>query len=137
MRVRSLPFALVLTLSMLVPLAAQQPAAQQQPAQTPLRKPDIFYLPTPQPVVDAMLDHAIGPNIIRELTIGLTAVLARHRDKGWQRLEDFRGLRRPNVVQHSKIRRPDSKEYFGGHEAPEGYAAAEGAAVEELKREIT
>lgn len=62
MRVRSLPFALVLTLSMLVPLAAQQPAAQQpaaqQPAQTPLRKPDIFYLPTPQPVVDAMLEMA-------------------------------------------------------------------------------
>jgi hypothetical protein len=27
-------------------------------------------------------------------------------------------------VQHSKIRRPDGKEYFGGQEAPEGYAPA-------------
>jgi len=26
-------------------------------------------------------------------------------------------------VSHARIRRPDSKEYFGGHDAPEGYAA--------------
>jgi SAM-dependent methyltransferase len=51
MRVRCLPFVLVLTFSMIAPAIAQQP----QPA---LRKPDIFYLPTPQPVVEAMLEMA-------------------------------------------------------------------------------
>ena len=43
---------------------------------------------------------------------------------GWTSLEDFRGLRRDRVVAHSKIRRPDAKEYHGGYEA-EGYAAAD------------
>jgi hypothetical protein len=33
-------------------------------------------------------------------------------------------------VQHSRIRRPDGKEYFGGQDAPEGYAAAPEAAME-------
>ena len=37
------------------------------------------------------------------------------------------GLRRDRVVTHSKIGRPDSKEYFGGHDA-EGYAAPAGTA---------
>ena len=37
----------------------------------------------------------------------------------------FRGFRRDRIVPHSSIRRPDSKEYFGGHEAPEGYASPE------------
>jgi dihydropyrimidine dehydrogenase (NAD+) subunit PreA len=73
----------------------------------------------------AMLDHAIGPNVIKELTSGLEHFLERHADKGWRRLEDFRGLRRDRIVAHSRIRRPDTKEYFGGHDAPEGYAAAE------------
>jgi hypothetical protein len=41
--------------------------------------------------------------------------------RGYQSLEDFRGLRRGNVVVHSAIRRPDGKEYHGGHEA-EGYS---------------
>jgi dihydropyrimidine dehydrogenase (NAD+) subunit PreA len=72
-----------------------------------------------------MLDHAIGPNIIKNLTAGLQAFLDRHAGDGWKSLEDFRGLRRDRIVTHSKIRRPDSKEYFGGHDAPEGYAAAD------------
>jgi hypothetical protein len=68
-----------------------------------------------------MLDHAIGPNIIKELNSGMTRFFERHADKGWQTLEDIRGSRRDRVVTHSLIKRPDTKEYFGGHEA-EGYA---------------
>jgi dihydropyrimidine dehydrogenase (NAD+) subunit PreA len=77
---------------------------------------------TVQVCTAAMLDHAIGPNIIKALTSGMEEFLDRHADKGWQTLEDFRGLRRNRVVSHSQIRRPESKEYHGGHEA-EGYAA--------------
>ncbi len=80
---------------------------------------------TVQVCTAAMLDHAIGPNIIRALTAGMREFMERHADKAWHSLEDFRGLRRDKVVPHSKIRRPDTKEYFGGHDAPEGYAEAE------------
>ena len=39
------------------------------------------------------------------------------------RFEDFRGIRRDRVVAHSLIKRPDTKEYRGGHdEGTEGYA---------------
>ena len=31
----------------------------------------------------------------------------------------------PNVVAQSQIRRPDEKEYHGGHEAAEGYSLPE------------
>jgi len=81
---------------------------------------------TVQVCTAAMLDHAIGPNIIKGLTGGLQGFLDRHVADGWRSVEDFRGLRRDRIVTHSKIRRPDSKEYFGGHAAPEGYAAGEG-----------
>jgi hypothetical protein len=47
---------------------------------------------------------------------------------GWRSLEDFRGIRRDRVVQHSKIRRPDGEAYRGGYEA-EGYAAGEAPAA--------
>jgi hypothetical protein len=70
-----------------------------------------------------MLDHAIGPNIIKHLTSGLQTFLDRHTGDGWHSVADFRGLRRDRIVTHSKIRRPDSKEYFGGHDTAEGYAA--------------
>jgi dihydropyrimidine dehydrogenase (NAD+) subunit PreA len=80
---------------------------------------------TVQVCTAAMLDHAIGPNVIKELTSGLERFLERHADKGWRRVEDFRGIRRDRVVAHSRIRRPETKEYFGGHDAPEGYAAPE------------
>jgi dihydropyrimidine dehydrogenase (NAD+) subunit PreA len=79
---------------------------------------------TVQVCTAAMLDHAIGPNIIKGLISGMREFLERNADKGWTTLEDFRGLRRNNVVPHSQIKRPDSKEYFGGHDAPEGYAPA-------------
>ena len=55
----------------------------------------------------------------------MTEFLEKHADRGWHTLEDFRGLRRDRVVPHSQIKRPDTKDYFGGHEAPEGYAAPE------------
>jgi dihydropyrimidine dehydrogenase (NAD+) subunit PreA len=79
---------------------------------------------TVQVCTAAMLDHAIGPNVIASLTKGLEAFLERHADQGWRSVEDIRSLRRDRVVPHSQIRRPDSKEYFGGHEANEGYASA-------------
>jgi dihydropyrimidine dehydrogenase (NAD+) subunit PreA len=78
---------------------------------------------TVQVCTAAMLDHAVGPNLIRGLVTDMRAFIEKHTDKGWTGLESFRGLRRGNVVPHSRIKRPDSKEYFGGHEAPEGYAA--------------
>ena len=76
---------------------------------------------TVQVCTAAMLDHAIGPNVIRELTGGLAAFLERNASRGWTSVDDFRGLRRDRIVTHSQIRRPDDKDYHGGHEA-EGYA---------------
>jgi dihydroorotate dehydrogenase len=78
---------------------------------------------TAQVCTAAMLDHAIGPNVIKGLLSGMQAFLDKHADKGWHSLEDFRGLRRDRVVAHSDIKRPEAKEYHGGHDAPEGYAA--------------
>jgi len=72
----------------------------------------------------AMLDHAVGPNVIKELNTGLARFLEKHADKGWTRVADLVGLRRDRVVAQSQIRRPDEKQYHGGHEA-EGYAASE------------
>jgi dihydroorotate dehydrogenase len=80
---------------------------------------------TVQVCTAAMLDHAIGPNVIRRLTTGMQETMERH---GWKSLEDFRGIRRDRVVQHSKIRRPDGEAYRGGYEA-EGYAAGEAPAA--------
>jgi len=80
---------------------------------------------TVQVCTAAMLDHAIGPNVIRELNAGLTRFLEGHADRQWKHVTDFVGLRRDHVVAQSQIRRPDEKQYRGGHEAAEGYAAAE------------
>src|SRR5687768_15279332 len=66
----------------------------------------------------AMLDFAIGPNVIKQLKQGMLDAMEKH---GWSSLEDFRGQCRDRVVMHSKIRRPDAKVYHGGYEA-EGYA---------------
>jgi dihydropyrimidine dehydrogenase (NAD+) subunit PreA len=76
---------------------------------------------TVQVCTAAMLDRAIGPNVIRTLKQGMTEFLEKNAARGWTRLEDFRGLRRDRVVAQSRIARPDSSEYHGGHEA-EGYA---------------
>jgi len=76
---------------------------------------------TVQVCTAAMLDHAIGPNIIKGLNDGLARFIETHGDKGWTKLDDFIGLRRDRVVAQSKIRRADEKEYRGGYER-EGYA---------------
>jgi dihydropyrimidine dehydrogenase (NAD+) subunit PreA len=78
---------------------------------------------TVQVCTAAMLDHAIGPNIIKGLVGDFEAFLERHAERGWTSLDAFRGARRDRVVPHSQIRRPDEKEYYGGHESAEGYAA--------------
>jgi dihydropyrimidine dehydrogenase (NAD+) subunit PreA len=71
-----------------------------------------------------MLDHAIGPNVMKSLVTGMVQTMERH---GWRTLDDFRGMLRDRIVPHSRIRRPDAKDYHGGYDA-EGYAAAEAAA---------
>src|SRR5215216_4232034 len=66
---------------------------------------------TVQVCTAAMLDHAIGPNVLRKLLAGMEAAMQRH---GWSSLDDFRGSMRDRVVGHSKIRRPDAGAYHGG-----------------------
>jgi dihydroorotate dehydrogenase len=81
---------------------------------------------TVQVCTAAMLDHAIGPNVIKTLTTGMAECMDKH---GWKSLDDFRGMRRDRVVPHSQIRRPDEREYHGGYqttdEETEGYARPE------------
>jgi dihydropyrimidine dehydrogenase (NAD+) subunit PreA len=75
---------------------------------------------TVQVCTAAMLDHAVGPNVIKALVAGMREFMEK---RGYSSLEDFRGLRRDRVVSHSQIRRPDDSDYQGGHEPQEGYAA--------------
>ena len=84
---------------------------------------------TVQVCTAAMLDRAVGPEVIKRLRAGMGEFLEKNASRGWKNLDDFRGLRRDRVVSHSQIRRPDDKEYSGGHETLEGYAAAEEAAA--------
>jgi dihydroorotate dehydrogenase len=77
---------------------------------------------TVQVCTAAMLDHAIGPNVIARLKSGYQAFLERTAARGWRTLEDFRGAMRDRVVPHSQIRRPDAADYRGGYEAQEGYS---------------
>jgi dihydropyrimidine dehydrogenase (NAD+) subunit PreA len=81
---------------------------------------------TVQVCTAAMLDHAIGPNVIQRLKAGMQEVMDRN---GWETLEDFRGIRRDRVVAHSRIRRPDGETYRGGYDA-EGYASSQAAGVD-------
>jgi dihydroorotate dehydrogenase len=78
---------------------------------------------TVQVCTAAMLDKAVGPNVIKRLNAGYEAFLEKHAGRGWTTLEDFRGLLRDRVVPHSQIRRPDNSDYQGGHDVHEGYAA--------------
>ena len=78
---------------------------------------------TVQVCTAAMLDHAVGPNVIKRLLTGLDEFFQRHADKGWKSIEDFRGIRRDRVVLQSQIRRPAGDDYQGGYEPVEGYAA--------------
>src|SRR5947207_3179733 len=87
---------------------------------------------TVQVCTAAMLDHAVGPNVIRELTQGLTRFLDKQAARGWTHVSDFTGIRRERVVAQSKIRRPTEKDYRGGYHA-EGYAPPdESAGVQRL-----
>jgi dihydropyrimidine dehydrogenase (NAD+) subunit PreA len=74
---------------------------------------------TVQVATAAMLDHAIGPNVIAALTTGMTEFLDRNADRGWTSLADFRGLRRGRVVAHAEIPRPVASGYRGGLAADE------------------
>jgi dihydroorotate dehydrogenase len=78
---------------------------------------------TVQVCTAAMLDHAVGPNVIKTLTSGMSDFIEKNAHRGWTKLEDFRGIRRDRIVPHSQIKRPDTVDYHGGHEA-EGYAPA-------------
>ena len=53
---------------------------------------------TVQVCTAAMLDHAIGPNVIKALIAGMREAMERH---GWASLDDFRGIRRDRIVAHS------------------------------------
>jgi dihydropyrimidine dehydrogenase (NAD+) subunit PreA len=77
---------------------------------------------TVQVCTAAMLDQAIGPNVIRSLVSGLTGFLERNTERGFRSVEDFRGSRRDRIVAQSQIRRPADTDYHGGEEPMEGYA---------------
>jgi dihydropyrimidine dehydrogenase (NAD+) subunit PreA len=78
---------------------------------------------TVQVCTAAMLDHAVGPNVIKRLLEGFDAFLEKHAADGWKSLEDFRGIRRDRMVLQSQIRRPEGDDYQGGYEVVEGYAS--------------
>jgi dihydropyrimidine dehydrogenase (NAD+) subunit PreA len=77
---------------------------------------------TVQVCTAAMLDQAIGPNVIKGLIAGMTEFMER---RGFKSLEDFRGIRRDRIVPHSQIKRPEQVDYRGGYDSEEqheGYA---------------
>jgi dihydroorotate dehydrogenase len=76
---------------------------------------------TVQVCTAAMLDRAVGPNVITRLLDGSRAFFEKHADQGWRTFDDVRGLARNRVVSHAQIRRPESADYRGGYEQ-EGYA---------------
>ena len=78
---------------------------------------------TVQVCTAAMLDQAVGPNVIKRLLSGLDRFIEQHEADGWKRVEDFRGIRRDRIVLQSEIRRPAAAEYHSGYENVEGYAA--------------
>jgi dihydropyrimidine dehydrogenase (NAD+) subunit PreA len=79
---------------------------------------------TVQVCTAAMLDRAVGPNVIHGLLSGMTEFMER---RGYASLDDFRGARRDRVVPHSQIKRPEQTEYRGGYaeDEHEGYALPE------------
>jgi dihydropyrimidine dehydrogenase (NAD+) subunit PreA len=85
---------------------------------------------TVQVCTAAMLDSAIGPNVIRNLISGLSEFIEKNADKGWKSVEDFRGIRRDRIVAQSQIRRPEKADYKGGYDEEfEGYASPAEAPV--------
>ena len=79
---------------------------------------------TVQVCTAAMLDHAVGPNVIKALVAGMEEFLEKNAHRGWTKLDDFRGLRRERIVPHSQIKRPDEAGYHGGYETEAPTAAA-------------
>jgi dihydropyrimidine dehydrogenase (NAD+) subunit PreA len=71
---------------------------------------------TVQVCTAAMLDHAVGPNVVKALVAGMEEFLEKNAHRGWTKLDDFRGLRRERIVPHSQIKRPDEAGYHGGYE---------------------
>ena len=69
---------------------------------------------TVQVATAAMLDHAIGPNVIARLTAGMAEFLDRGSERGWTSIADIRGLRRGAVVPHGHIARPAVAGYRRG-----------------------
>jgi dihydropyrimidine dehydrogenase (NAD+) subunit PreA len=82
---------------------------------------------TVQVCTAAMLDHAVGPNVIKSLLAGMEEFLEKNAHRGWKNLEGFRGIRRDRIVSHSKIKRPDEAHYHGGYETEEPAAAERGS----------
>jgi dihydroorotate dehydrogenase len=76
---------------------------------------------TVQVATAAMLDKAIGPNVVRGLIEGMEAFLEKHADRGWTTLDDFRGLKRDAIVAQSRIARPADAGY-DPEDTGEGYA---------------
>ncbi|HZI66393.1 MAG TPA: NAD-dependent dihydropyrimidine dehydrogenase subunit PreA [Thermoanaerobaculia bacterium] len=74
---------------------------------------------TVQVCTAAMLDHAVGPTVIKNLVAGMEEFLEKNAPRGWKNLEDFRGIRRDRIVSHSKIKRPDEAHYHGGYDNEE------------------
>src|SRR6184192_2014771 len=77
---------------------------------------------TVQVCTAAMLDQAIGPNVIKSLIAGMTEFMEK---RGFKSMEDFRGIRRDRVTAHSLIKRPEQFDYRGGYDSAEeheGYA---------------
>jgi hypothetical protein len=70
----------------------------------------------------AMLDHAVGPNVVKRLVTEAGAFLEKNAERGLRTIADLVGLCRRRVVPHSQIKRPEDSDYQGGHEPQEGYA---------------
>jgi len=77
---------------------------------------------TVQVCTAAMLDHAVGPSVVKRMIADATEFFEKNASKGWRGPADIVGLRRERVVAHSEIKRPESVDYQGGHEPQEGYA---------------
>ena len=77
---------------------------------------------TVQVCTAAMLDKAVGPNVIKGLIADATAFFEKNADRGFRGFADILGLRRDRIVPHSQIKRPDDSDYQGGYEPQEGYA---------------
>lgn len=69
---------------------------------------------TVQVCTAAMLDKAIGPNVIRSLLDDMKEFLEKRE---LESIEPLRGKLRDRIVPHHEIPRPDAADYHGGYEA--------------------